>query len=97
MTPNQPQEKDQRTVIADFIATKCWKLACGICDKPDWQPGGLVILQSVNLTKGFTQPDPYIRTPKPITAADVAAVVCCQTCGRKFLFSAAAVGVDAGK
>ena len=38
--------------INSFIATKCAKLLCGMCDKPDWQSGGFH-----GLTHVWLQPD----------------------------------------
>lgn len=98
MTRADQLTESNRQAISDFVAAKCVKLPCGLCDKPDWQSCGFCGLRRVVLEADAIGEE-ITRSPLSdgVSAEGVLATVMCKGCGRVLFFSAKAVGVDVGR
>jgi hypothetical protein len=86
-----------REAIKDFVATRCAKLPCGVCEKPDWQSRGFYGLPGIALRADMIGEEIERSLSSGVNAEGVMLVVTCKGCGRALFFSAQAVGVNVGR
>jgi hypothetical protein len=86
-----------RQAIKDIVATRCTKLPCSVCEKPDWQGRGFYGLPGIALWADMIGEEIERSLSLGVNAEGVMLAVTCKECGRALFFSVQAVGVNVGR
>jgi hypothetical protein len=94
--PAEQLEAQRREAVNKLIA-KCANLSCGVCEKAEWQGGGVFGLVEMTFMPGLVGDEVERLPASAAEAQDVVVALRCKVCGRVVLFSAQAAGINVGR